>query len=616
MKKDIKLNANKSKEQKDEINNYTKPKNLVQTLDTPINRILHLQRTIGNQAIQKLLKSGNFQTKLKISAMPDADLNGTKISAKLLQAPPNQPSRPAIPQPVHKEFSTLSKKIKLSDPTKRSHGIKIEVNGDDLYYYLKGDKSPRLVPRPQASDGEKNRPIIKTISWAHSPDLAFSAAFGYPNEALFYMGRFSVDLTGKAIYERTTRTGTPKQKIEYFKEGFAKARTPSAFPLSIANDTRYTGAIRYFYPKSSFSLFQMKSANQIEIIDNATGKRLDYWPKTINLSLQSPHLMTKPVIAKVLAFSITSGGQTTIVWQEKSGVPRKVVFSLKSKNYSAKTNAHKISNSKLNSLYASLKAKKVEIKEQGASFTEKELKTILEMIKGWKSKVLPADALGISNVTITMDSSFDKTTAATATKYGIILIPASPNATPDDRLSTLVHEFTHVLFAASGFDKKTKPPGSKANEYADALKAASVSGTIDEGEITNTQKRTKQQWKEALSTDAELNRIWSNLHFRFSIDDPEFSGDIRGIDVADESRYSNATVSDSAGHGFDNVSEFIASYISSTRRYQLQMVSTIKASQSRRLAGLYRDLWNWADKKFFVLSGTNPYAGLANTLTK
>lgn len=50
----------------------TKPKeNLSQSIDSPMEQILHLQRTIGNQAVQRLLKSGAIQAKLKIGKPDD-----------------------------------------------------------------------------------------------------------------------------------------------------------------------------------------------------------------------------------------------------------------------------------------------------------------------------------------------------------------------------------------------------------------------------------------------------------------------------------------------------------------------------------------------------------------
>jgi hypothetical protein len=49
-----------------------KPKeSFSQSMDSPVERIFHLQRTIGNQAVQRLIKSGTIQAKLKIGQPND-----------------------------------------------------------------------------------------------------------------------------------------------------------------------------------------------------------------------------------------------------------------------------------------------------------------------------------------------------------------------------------------------------------------------------------------------------------------------------------------------------------------------------------------------------------------
>jgi hypothetical protein len=56
-KKDILISQKKSN-----INHFT---------NSPANRILYLQRTAGNQAVQRLIKSGTLQAKLRIGQPGD-----------------------------------------------------------------------------------------------------------------------------------------------------------------------------------------------------------------------------------------------------------------------------------------------------------------------------------------------------------------------------------------------------------------------------------------------------------------------------------------------------------------------------------------------------------------
>ena len=43
----------------------------LQSMDTPADRILYLQRTAGNQAVSRFMKSGAFQAKLRIGQPGD-----------------------------------------------------------------------------------------------------------------------------------------------------------------------------------------------------------------------------------------------------------------------------------------------------------------------------------------------------------------------------------------------------------------------------------------------------------------------------------------------------------------------------------------------------------------
>jgi len=46
------------------------------SMNSPVQQVLSLQRTIGNKAVQRLIKSGALQAKLKIS-MPVTDTAGS-----------------------------------------------------------------------------------------------------------------------------------------------------------------------------------------------------------------------------------------------------------------------------------------------------------------------------------------------------------------------------------------------------------------------------------------------------------------------------------------------------------------------------------------------------------
>jgi hypothetical protein len=59
-----------------------------QPLKSPANRILFLQRTIGNQAVQRLIKSGTMQAKLKIGQPGDKyELEADKVADAVMRMP-------------------------------------------------------------------------------------------------------------------------------------------------------------------------------------------------------------------------------------------------------------------------------------------------------------------------------------------------------------------------------------------------------------------------------------------------------------------------------------------------------------------------------------------------
>ncbi|MHC5058422.1 MAG: PIN domain-containing protein [Planctomycetota bacterium] len=67
----------------------TKPKeNFYESMDSPVEQIFHLQRTIGNQAIQRMIKSGTLQAKLKIDKPNDKyEQEADRVADKVMSMP-------------------------------------------------------------------------------------------------------------------------------------------------------------------------------------------------------------------------------------------------------------------------------------------------------------------------------------------------------------------------------------------------------------------------------------------------------------------------------------------------------------------------------------------------
>ncbi len=69
-----------------------KKTDLSQSTDSPVDRILFLQRTIGNQAIQRLIKSGTIQAKLRIGQPGDVyEQEADRVAEQVMRMPDIQP---------------------------------------------------------------------------------------------------------------------------------------------------------------------------------------------------------------------------------------------------------------------------------------------------------------------------------------------------------------------------------------------------------------------------------------------------------------------------------------------------------------------------------------------
>ena len=63
----------------------TKPS---QSMESPVDRILFLQRTIGNQAVQRIIQSGAIQAKLKIGQPDDIyEQEADRVAEQVMRMP-------------------------------------------------------------------------------------------------------------------------------------------------------------------------------------------------------------------------------------------------------------------------------------------------------------------------------------------------------------------------------------------------------------------------------------------------------------------------------------------------------------------------------------------------
>jgi len=104
--------ATKKPERKTQASLSTKPnETLSQYIDSPIEQILHLQQTMGNQAVQKLFDNGTIQAKLTIGRSSDKyELEADRVADKVMRMP--EPKRSSVNghQPQGKPVTPLIQK--------------------------------------------------------------------------------------------------------------------------------------------------------------------------------------------------------------------------------------------------------------------------------------------------------------------------------------------------------------------------------------------------------------------------------------------------------------------------------------------------------------------------
>jgi hypothetical protein len=252
-----------------------------------------------------------------------------------------------------------------------------------------------------------------------------------------------------------------------------------------------------------------------------------------------------------------------------------------------------------------IRALGVGVTERGAEFTELELEAALELLR----RRPPAQR----GQPLTLVKDLDRAGGQYETDVREVRIPGYVGRSPEEQRDVVYHELTHAFAHAAGnMILSSQPTPAHADATATGLLGDAASGRVELGPIphmSNYHPPSREQAARALSRDPVINELWVELHHRFRIGDPERTGDIRGFDVADESRYLAAASprGELVGHGFEGVQEFLASFVACTLQYQRQMSATVAAARDPRLAALYRRVWEWTNANLARLDPPNPY---------
>jgi hypothetical protein len=109
MAEQVRISAKKREAKRTSSFTPTPKTDVSHSINSPINQILHLQRTIGNQAVQRLLKFGMIQAKLKIGQPNDIyEQEADRVAEQVMRMPEPRIQRQV--EPEEEEEETLQPK--------------------------------------------------------------------------------------------------------------------------------------------------------------------------------------------------------------------------------------------------------------------------------------------------------------------------------------------------------------------------------------------------------------------------------------------------------------------------------------------------------------------------
>jgi hypothetical protein len=203
--------------------------------------------------------------------------------------------------------------------------------------------------------------------------------------------------------------------------------------------------------------------------------------------------------------------------------------------------------------------------------------------------------------------------------------PFEPSST--ERVATMRHEMTHIIMDAIDVVARNALTAAQRADLGGAMRFEArvaldkaKAGKLRQGEQGAGDPRpgpgSISVWRGSVGQDPELADVWIELLRRYGfITDPEGTGELRGVSLADESRYSGSN-DPGTGHPADSVFEFIASFVTCATLFKTAFVADVLASETAGnakgggggtyLRRLYRKTWNLISAKYVPL-GSNPF---------
>jgi peptidoglycan hydrolase-like protein with peptidoglycan-binding domain len=218
MSESVRASGKKSEVAKDERTSHTRKSNYLQPVDSSVDRILFLQRAIGNQAVSRLIKSGTLQAKLKIGQPDDIyEQEADRVAEQVMRMPePEIVSRNELHiqescsackenelkrQPIKEEeeeeklqAKTTSNRIPEIDPNIESYIRSLNGGGQPL------SEDSRAFFEPRCSYDFSQVRVHTDVKAAESAQALNAAAFTIGRNVVFAQGRYAPEtISGKSL---------------------------------------------------------------------------------------------------------------------------------------------------------------------------------------------------------------------------------------------------------------------------------------------------------------------------------------------------------------------------------------------------------------------------------
>ena len=219
----VKVEAKKPEVKRENVNLRMHGGGYSRSMDTGVERILYLQKTVGNQAVQKLVRSGALQAKLRIGQpgdkyeqeadrvadavmrMPEPGVQrqvepGEKEEEEILQTkPPVDQITPVVQRQVEEEEEMLQAKSREDTTPEVTNDLESQINA------IKGGGRPlswseRSFFEPRFGTDFSNVRVHNDTRVASIARSVNASAFTFGHNVVFGVGEYSSDtLSGRQL---------------------------------------------------------------------------------------------------------------------------------------------------------------------------------------------------------------------------------------------------------------------------------------------------------------------------------------------------------------------------------------------------------------------------------